>query len=414
MRGSRDSDLSWLSLVARGAFLLLTLAATSPGALRAVEKPSFKEALENGKASVDLRYRWEEVGQDGLEKDSHASTLRTALAWRSQPYKGFSFHIEAENVTEVGGDLYDNAGFGSANNRVRDRPVVADPALTEINQAFVRYQADQWQLAAGRQEIQLGDERFVGNVGWRQNHQSFDALRIDRSLGGLRFTYVLTDKLHRITGQTLDLTAHLFNAGFDLQNAGKFTFYGYLLDFPQPGFGSNSTSTWGLEFAGRRRLGSQHSLLYEMEHAVQSDHADNTRSIDADYTLLVLGIGFPKATVELAWESLGEGGDAAFRTPLATLHGFNGWADKFLATPAAGLVDLRLRLGGKVGGVAWLVGYHDFESDLGSVSYGQELDLQLLYTCPKGVRLGLKGALYDADRFSTDTDKWMVWTAYAF
>ena len=52
---------------------------------------------------------------------------------------------------------------------MRDRPVVADPADTEINQALIRYQGDKWRVAAGRQEILLGDVRFVGNVGWRQN-----------------------------------------------------------------------------------------------------------------------------------------------------------------------------------------------------------------------------------------------------
>ena len=32
-----------------------------------------------------------------------------------------------------------------------------------------------------------------------------------------------------------------------------------------------------------------------------------------------------------------DGGVAAFQTPLATLHAFNGWADLFLTTPARGL-----------------------------------------------------------------------------
>jgi hypothetical protein len=413
MRASKDHHLHWPSPAVAGVVTLLALV-TGPGPLAAEDEPSLKNALKNGKASVNLRYRWEDVRQDGIDKDAHASTLRTVLAWRSQPYRGFSLHIEAESVAVLGNDLYDNAGSGGLDNGVRDRPVVADPAGTEINQALVRYQADRWRVAVGRQEILLGDVRFVGNVGWRQNHQSFDALRIDNSTGGLRFTYAFADKVHRITGQSLDLAAHLFNAGFELQNAGKFTLYGYLLDYQDPGASANSTSTWGLEFAGKRRLGAQRSLLYEAEYATQSDYADNTLSIDADYTLLMVGIGFPDVTVKLARESLGEGGDAAFRTPLATLHKWNGWADKFLATPTTGLVDLYLQLTGKLGEVAWLVKYHDFESDIGSVSYGQELDLQLLYTCPKGVQLGLKGALYDADRFATDTDKWMVWGAYSF
>ena len=414
MRGSRDQILHRLSCFATGAVVTLTLAATGPAALRAEEKPSLGSALKSGRTSINLRYRWEDVSQDGIDEDAHASTLRTVLAYRSQPYKGFSLHVEAENVAVLGDDLYNNAGFGGLDNLVRDRPVVADPALTEINQALLRFQGNRWRIAAGRQEILIGDMRFVGNVGWRQNHQSFDALRIDRTIGGLRFTYVLTDKVHRITGQSLDLTAHLFNTVFDLQNAGKFTFYGYLLDYPQPGFNSSSTATWGLEFAGQRRLGGRRALLYEAEYAVQSDHAGNQLSIDADYNSLMLGTSLPKVTIKLAYERLGEGGDLPFRTPLATLHKYNGWADKFLTTPASGLQDLYLQLDGKIGEVAWLVRYHEFQSELRSVDYGRELDLQLLYTCPMGVLLGLKGALFDSARGTSDTDKWMVWAVYGF
>ncbi|MFQ5349881.1 MAG: hypothetical protein ACE5EG_05495, partial [Thermoanaerobaculia bacterium] len=76
--------------------------------------------------------------------------------------------------------------------------------------------------------------------------------------------------------------------------------------------------------------------------------------------------------------------------------------------------DLPKTVTGKVAKVGWLVKYHDFSAESSSLSYGQELDLQLLYTCPQGVTLGLKGALYDADQFSVDTDKWMVWAAYKF
>ena len=77
-------------------------------------------------------------------------------------------------------------------------------------------------------------------------------------------------------------------------------------------------------------------------------------------------------------------------------------------------MDLNLQLDGKIGEVAWLVRYHEFESELRSFEYGTELDLRLLYTCPKGIDLGLKGALFDRERVPDDTDKWMVWAAYRF
>ena len=399
------------------ALFLLTLTALGPMVALADKGPSLAEALKKGKPTVTLRYRYEGVSDDAVgDKKAHASTLRTVLGYRSQAYKGFSLQLEAENVSVLGNDLYNNRGAGSLDNGVRDRPVVADPADTEINQTLIRYQGDRWQVTAGRQEILLGDVRFVGNVGWRQNHQSFDALRIDNSsLGGLRFTYAFVDRVNRIFGDSQELAAHLVNASFELQNAGKFTLYGYLLDYEEAAAVGLSTSTWGLEFAGKRGLGGQRSLLYEIELAEQSDYADNPRTVKAGYSSLMLGAALPKVTIKLAWELLdGSVADGQFRTPLATLHKYNGWADKFLATPADGLEDLYLQLNGKVGKVGWLVRYHDFGAESSAVSYGQELDLQLVYASPHGVLFGVKGALYDADAFAADTDKWIFWSVYKF
>lgn len=402
-------------LPARPALFLLLLAAAGPAAAPAAEEPGVKAALKDGKTTIALRYRYEDVSDDAVgERHARASTLRTALDFRSGAYKGFSFQIEAENVAVVGNELYAD-GVPGAGGGGADRPVVADPAGTEINQALLRYRWRTLQVTAGRQEVRFGDERFVGSVGWRQNHQSFDALRLDSWLGGLRFTFVFLDRVHRIFGDSQDLAGHLFNVDFTLQNAGKFSLYGHLLDFEDPGAGRQSTATWGLEFAGQRRLLGNRALLYEIEHAEQSDFADNPSTIDAGYSMLMLGASLPAVTVKLAWERLDGGPDGGqFRTPLATLHRHNGWADKFLATPPFGLEDLRLELSGKLGPIEWLVRRHRFEAESRSIRYGDELDLQLLYTSRRGVVVGLKGALYDADRLAADTDKWMVWSAWAF
>ena len=418
MRDSRDRKLHWSArAVAVTALFAVGLTMAGAPALAAEEEkePTFKDAVKNGKVTINLRYRFENVSDDSPDKDAHASTLRTALGFRTRAFKRWAFQIEAENVTEVGNDLYDNVGSGSINNRRFDRSVVADPGITEINQALARYQADRWRLAIGRQELVLGDARFIGNVGWRQNHQSFDAFRFDHpSLGGLRFTYVYLDRVNRISGDSWDLAGHLANASFDLQNAGKFTLYGYWVEWDKVNARSLSTATVGLEFAGKRRMGGNKTLHYEAEYAEQSDYANNPREIDAAYTSLMLGFGVPQVTVKIAWEVLEGGRDGRFQTVLATLHKFNGWADKFLSTPFLGLEDTYLQVDGKAGPVAWLVKYHEFEAESFNRSYGEELDLQLLYTGPKGVLLGLKGALYDADTHSFDTDKWMAWAVYRF
>jgi len=62
-------------------------------------------------------------------------------------------------------------------------------------------------------------------------------------------------------------------------------------------------------------------------------------------------------------------GTVGFATPLATLHQFEGWADKFLTTPANGIKDLYGRLGwngSKLLGLDSLsaaVVYHHFDAE---------------------------------------------------
>ena len=70
----------------------------------------------------------------------------------------------------------------------------------------------------------------------------------------------------------------------------------------------------------------------------------------------------------------------SFQTPLATLHKFNGWADKFLVTPPNGLRDLYALVGlyqARLAGfdsVGLTATYHDYDSDRLSLNYGDEWD----------------------------------------
>jgi hypothetical protein len=119
-------------------------------------------------------------------------------------------------------------------------------------------------------------------------------------------------------------------------------------------------------------------------------------------------------------EHLGGNGRHALQAPLGTLHAFNGWADKFNATPAAGLEDRYLGAGGKwhAGALEWALAWHDYRADAGgaeagSALYGRELDASLAFPVAKGVRGLAKVADYRADRLGRDTRKlWLQleWT----
>nr|NIP14432.1 hypothetical protein [Pseudomonadales bacterium]NIX07721.1 hypothetical protein [Pseudomonadales bacterium] len=110
----------------------------------------------------------------------------------------------------------------------------------------------------------------------------------------------------------------------------------------------------------------------------------------------------------------GSSSDGQFLFVLGTNHAFNGWVDKFLGTPTEGLQDLLFRLDGPLGPLSWQIRYHDFRAATGGARYGSELDFLVAYTAPWRQSFALKGGFYDADRFSVDTTKIWLYTAYAF
>ena len=109
----------------------------------------------------------------------------------------------------------------------------------------------------------------------------------------------------------------------------------------------------------------------------------------------------------------------SFQTPLATLHKFQGWADKFLTTPPNGIRDWYGSAGygwkkplGLDGINATLV-YHRFGSDRIAIHYGNEWDAMI--TARKGRWTATaKLAAYDADLFATDTRKFWLQLEWAY
>src|SRR3989338_8574632 len=63
-------------------------------------------AIMGGKVSLDMRYRYELVDQDGLSTETHASTVRTRLGYMTDSFSNASAFLEMENTTKVLDDDY--------------------------------------------------------------------------------------------------------------------------------------------------------------------------------------------------------------------------------------------------------------------------------------------------------------------
>jgi len=215
-----------------------------------------------------------------------------------------------------------------------------------------------------------------------------------------------------VFGTNRHMDSHIFNVGVDKVGPGKLTGYAYLLDF-DPGDGLDS-QTYGIRYKGEIESSENLTWLYTAEYAHQSDYSESG-DFDADYGLVEAGVKINKTTFKIGYEHLGsDNGNAAFQTPLATLHAFNGWADKFLNTPDTGLEDVYIQASTWVAGVKLIATYHDFTEDQGSSHFGNEIDLVAVKKFGKYYKVGAKYAYYDADDFATDTQKVWVFGSVSF
>ena len=394
----------------------------------AIASESAAQLIDDSKVSVDARYRFEHVDQDNALHHANAQTLRARVGLQSGKWYGVSGLIEGDHVARI-----DNDRYNDTRNKQTAYSLVPDPDGSEINQALLRYEHSLGNVTAGRQRINLDNQRFVGGVAWRQNEQTYDgALGQLKPLKNLTLTYAYIDNINTIFGpdgsgilktNPANITGHsqLFNVKYAPLPALAATAYQYQLGLDNLGFANTAPAPVGTlssQTTGLRLNGTVHGVSYTAEYAEQQEHDSNPLDLDSRYTLAELGYTLHGETlkglaIKAGYEVLGGSNDTvnnrAFQTPLATKHAFQGWADLFLTTPNGGVKDAYAGVTTPLLGGSLQVWYHEFRADKGSNPYGEELDASYSHAIPgvKGLSALVKVASYDANRFSVDTDK--VW-----
>ncbi len=362
--------------------------------------------LRDGELQYDFRYRMESVDQDGFDEDALANTLRARVGFASGKFHGWSFLVDFEHIAVLGGETYND----TANGRF-DRPVVADREDTELNRAHLNYDFGKKQrLILGRQRIIFDNARFIGNVGWRQNEQTFDAaLWRNKAWDGFTLTLGYMNNVNRIFGDHHPNPARaetrMNNALIHGQFAKKpwltLSVFGYLFENKD----APAASHRNIGFYGRGQWPEGgRAAIYEASFVQQDRYRDGADFIDADYSSVAAGVKWNGLTAKLGLETLGGDGAYGFATPLATAHGYNGWADLFLATPADGLEDLYASVAYARDAWRATAVFHRFDADNGGRSYGEEWDALLAWR-PGKWGCGVKFADYQAERFGVDTRK---------
>lgn len=409
------------SLRGLSSVLLLVAACASTAAAAGTLGP-IGGAISETRLIFDTRLRFEGVEQDPMNNDAEAVTWRARL--------GFETGKAWETALLVEGDLVWplDSHYNSTTNGNTAYPVVADPETHEVNRLqLVNTRIPLTTVTLGRQRILLDDQRFVGNVSWRQNEQTYDSLRIvNKTVTNLTVDVAYVEQVNRVFGKAspqgrYEGDSYLANVSYQFA-AGRLTGFGYWLEFAPiagvPAAVRESSETFGVRFTGERPL-SKFKLAYVASYAAQQEYGDNPLGFDNDYYLLELTGTYRQYYLGLGVEMLEGDGVKGFTTPLATLHKFQGWADKFLTTPPDGIDDRYVNAGFTLKGLGPLdtfaaqVNYHEYAAERVSLDYGSEIGLQLQAKWRRFLGT-VKYADYVADRFLTDTTKFWVQLDYTW
>ncbi len=371
-----------------------------------------------GQIKLNLRLRYENANTEETTLNTgEAFTARLRLGYLTPEFKSFQVFAEFEGNQDIGINDYNTLRNGTLRNKGHD--VIADPQDTEVNQLWLSFKGiPDTVVKVGRQRIKIDNDRFIGNVGWRQLEQTYDSiLVVNKSLPNTVAKFGFIEGVKRIFSDTHQHSSPFFNVAYDFKGVGKITGYAYFIENEDAA--AASSQTFGGSLVGAQKVTEDVKFVYRGEFASQSDLDNNPNGYEVDYFHVNGGLSAFGVTIKGGVEQLGGEGSVAtdlnrFQTPLATGHAFNGWADVFLNTPGFGLRDVYGMVVAKVYGVKLMGVYHDFTDDTGNMDLGQEYDFLVAKKFGKHYSLLAKYAYYNADGFATDRQKFWIQAGVSF
>lgn len=376
------------------------------------------DAILAGKLLFETRGRYEFVDQKKtavLRENGEGATLRTRLGWETGDFHGLKGLVEFEDVRQVGSEHFAVNAPGATtpplNGADKARyPIINDPDVTELNRLQLTWTPNAMvQATLGRQRILIDDQRFVGNVGWRQDEQTFDAIKLDAAHGRFKLTYAYIIHVNRILGELRDWDSdsHLFNATWSPAEQLRLQGFVYALDFGNSA--ANSSITKGVKASGKTWFGL-YQVAYNATYARQSDYNGDTADYALDYRGADVAGTFDIWTVKASYEELEGDGARGFTTPLATTHAFQGWADAWVQPVGGnkgfvdGLQDFNLTLNAKprwrltyLFNIDVIVRWHDFQDERTGAHLGNEWDAQVTAAINPRLSAALKYADFERD-----------------
>lgn len=402
--------------LAAGLTLFIELAGISAKAETANDP--LVDTFAGGTPSLELRPRYHFVRQDG-KRGADALTNRTLFGYATKPIDGLGLTVQFINVANIAGTHND------VFNGKKAFAIIPDPNATDVNQAFANYDGlPDTSVKIGRQIIVLDDSRFVGNVDFRQNMQTFDALSVaSKSLPQVTLFGSYVWGIKNVVGRRVTAKTYLAEASWtpisELQVDGFGYWYGNEAHAVIPGaatcfldgVSACNSGTFGTRAHGNVPLSEDFYMSYRATYARQMPYDNGSSKIDASYCDFNLRAGWNGIFAALDYTRMGsnDSGTYGFQTPLATKHAYNGAAEIFLTTPPEGLQSGYVTLGTTVFGGTAYARYFRFRSDFENRRFGNELDLSVAYPFLSHYSAVVEYADYRAHGFATDTQAMSVY-----
>ena len=386
---------------------LLAIYMLPASAEEVIQATSLKEAITEGKPTINFKFRYENVNQDGKSETGEAFTLRSLIGWKTKPFHDVSVTAEVYGLSPLNDD-YNDLKKGSPLASRTKYPVIADPEDYDFHQLYVEWTGiPDSTIKLGRQGMVLDNWRYVGDVRFRQNWQVFNGLSfVNKSLPNTEIALAHYEQVKQITTKIEDANIEIANVKYNITPTTSLVGYGYLIDWDGKAQKAKSTKTFGLRLDGSQKLDDHWKVLYTAEYAKQDDYKDGSRLIDNDYYRVGAGAGYGDWFLRIDQEKLsGNSDNKAFQTPLGTNHIFQGWADVFLVTPNQGIEDTILIAGGKVMDATIKAEYHFINSDRNFAKvgggtgdkYGTEFDVGMYYKFNKQISGSVEYANFKED-----------------
>ena len=345
-----------------GTALAVALTACAASANAQDTASSLRDAIAGGEVNLEFRYRMETVNQAGFDEDALASALKSRISFRPLDIGILGFFFELDNVSYLGEDE-----FNSTRNGKTNFPIVADPDRNPRQSGLFRFQER-------RRIHQAGD----GSGSISMNNASSAAWRGD--ITNKPWTLSPWSTIHwaiLISNTAMSMACHGFSgrimaSPLTITTAIR-TCSTQVSTWAWGGVSSSiiTPSIWRTAprfptrpaaSASARPWTAETSIFpVNLEYARQGDHGDNPIAYDANFLLLEGGVDTGELRLMLGHQQFG--GDPSepqkmFRTPLATLHRYQGWTDRFLTIPGRGVENTYLTLTTRGLTLSW----HDFSS----------------------------------------------------